>query len=203
MKFSNIQLFLQIKGYDKLANKFKIPIDIMEYIIYLVYFRDELLENEYKLFYKNVILFNLMGLPRPGQTLRQKCKIANPPLKELKNVFDSFERDVFNYRLPQGRNIEWGIKYHGSPHSDYVNARVEPFVDTILCIKILSEPDYLIFLDNNGWAIPASKKDKMKYINSMSIDKLYRDYCHYLEYKSTKEEWMYKVFINHNRFMFS
>ena len=97
MKFSNIQLFLQIKGYDKLANKFKIPIDIMEYIVYLVYFRDELLENQYKLFYKNVILFNLMGLPRPGPALRQKCKIANPPLNELKNVFDSFERDVFNY----------------------------------------------------------------------------------------------------------
>ena len=108
-----------LKGYEnkkiyiQLSNKFNLSFDILIYIYNLVqqsYIKEEDIQ---RIFYKNIMIFNLMDykewpmLSLPASLLEDKIEEKNP------NAFRSFpslKDDIFKHRLPDNKGLEWVIK---------------------------------------------------------------------------------------------
>jgi len=200
MKFTNFQLFQEIKGYSQISEKFNVPKDIMEEIIKMVYLRDIPFENECRLFYKNIILFNIMGY-KCMPTLSLTASLLEDKLQEKdKNMFRSFnslKEDIFKHRFPDGRGVEWAIQSYSSDITEYPDPRTVDRINTNICIEILGESNYLVILKADNCTVSGSDhKRKLKYLKNTDFKDIEYDYFNYLDYKGTEDEDAWRIFLN-------
>ncbi len=176
-----------LKGYEnkkiyiQLSKKFNLSFDILIYIYNMVqqsYLKDEDLR---RLFYKNIMIFNLMDykewpmLSLPASLLEDKIEEKNP------NAFRSFpslKDDIFKHRLPDNKGLEWVIKSY--PTTIY--NRMKTY------INILGEENYLFqkeYVEGGFITYEADNHRKLKYLNKEPFDEILLDYNNYLDWKDT------------------
>ena len=191
-----------LKGYEnkkiyiQLSKKFNLSLDILIYIYNLVqqsYLKDEDIR---RLFYKNIMIFNLMDykewpmLSLPASLLEDKIEEKNP------NAFRSFpslKDDIFKHRLPDNKGLEWVIKSYPSIRNSYSR--------TLTCIKIFGEENYLLqreYINDQDDSITfeANDKLKLKYLNDEPFNEVLIDYNNYLEWKDTELVDTWKLFLD-------
>jgi hypothetical protein len=202
MKFTDFQLFQEIKGYSQISEKFNVPKDIMEEIIKMVYLRDISFENECRLFYKNIILFNIMGYKCIPDISLTASLLEDKLQEKDKNMFRSFnslKEDIFKHRFPDDRGVEWAIQSYSSFVTEYPDPRIVDRINTNICIEILGESNYLVILKADNCTISGSEhKRKLKYLKNTDFGQVEVDYFNYLEYKGTEEENALRIFLNSN-----
>ena len=187
-----------LKGYEdkkiyiQLSKKFNLSFDILIYIYNLVqqsYLKDEDIR---RLFYKNIMIFNLMDykewpmLSLPASLLEDKIEEKNP------NAFRSFpslKDDIFKHRLPDNKGLEWVIKSY--PNNLYYRMKTY--------INIIGEENYLFqkeYVEGGFITYEADNKLKLKYINKEPFDEISLDYNNYLEWKDTEQRSSWILFLD-------
>ena len=187
-----------LKGYEnkkiyiQLSKKFNLSFDILIYIYNLVqqsYLKDEDIR---RLFYKNIMIFNLMDykewpmLSLPASLLEDKIEEKNP------NAFRSFpslKDDIFKHRLPDNKGLEWVIKSY--PNNLYYRMKTY--------INIIGEENYLFqkeYIEGGFITYEADNKLKLKYLNKEPFDEISLDYNNYLEWKDTEQRSSWTLFLD-------
>ena len=176
-----------LKGYEnkkiyiQLSNKFNLSFDILIYIYNLVqhsYIKEEDIQ---RIFYKNIMIFNLMDykewpmLSLPASLLEDKIEEKNP------NAFRSFpslKDDIFKHRLPDKKGLEWVIKSY--PNTIY--HRMKTYINIIGLENYLFQKEYV---EGDFITYAADNNRKLKYLNKEPFDEILSDYNNYLELKDT------------------
>ena len=155
-------------------------------------------QDEIRLFYKNIMIFNLMDYKdwNKGPILSLSASLLEDDLEEKDPInnnnrsFDSLKEDIFKHRIPENRGLEWVIKSY--PHiirsfdnSSQLFINYSPHMNTMNQIKIFGEKNYLcqqVYEFTEGY-IPygATSKSKILYLNNEPIEEILIDYENYLQ----------------------
>lgn len=189
--------------------------DIMFHIYNSIMNEKQKLENEIRLFYKNIYLFKIFDYRELTMISLPACLLEydmSEKDKQHDSIFPSLKTDIFSLKLPDNRNIEWAInKYIDKDYifwPDNHNSINEFQKKTIqrnnllIDIKIMGEDEYLIakkYDDDNHDSfeiIPVDMKLKLKYLNNEPRDEIVFDYNNYLEWKDSHYHDEWRLFID-------
>ena len=160
----------EIKLYIQLGREYHIPYDILK-----ISFREKYRCNLN--YHQNIIIFTCLEYNSWPEVILNKC----------------YEEQIFNYRIPDNRGIEWAIKQiEYEPGTWSSKERIARY-DTLLKIKILGEEHYLlknmkIKYEDDDIIVPADKKLIIKYLNVSPIDEIKFDYDTHIEWKEEQIE---------------
>ena len=111
----------EIKLYIQIGRKYNIPYDILKII-----FREKYRCNLN--YHQNIIIFTCLEYNSWPEEFLKKC----------------YEEQLFNYRIPDNRGIEWAIKQIECEPGDWCSKERMARYNTLLQIKILGEEHYLL-----------------------------------------------------------
>ena len=198
-----------------LCSRKYIPKDIMLYLYKTIMNEKINIENEIKLFYKNIYLFKIFDYRELTMISLPACLLEYDLTgkdKTHESIYPSLKTDIFKSKLPDNRNIEWAItKYINSnvfiQHDEgYSNAIYEKKIiernNLLLDIKIFGEKNYLIAKeygqDESFKIVPINFKLKLKYLNNEPRDEVCMDYLNYLEWKDTPQHNAWQIYIDNH-----
>lgn len=118
---------------------------------------------------------------------------------ENQKKYNNFKEDIYEYRLPNGRNCEWGIK-NSQLKRRYMNNYGELlFTDArervLIEVEIVGTCNYLLY-PNGGLPLKKSKdyyfeaslNHKIKYLKNTPWWEIEEDYLNWIEAPSTLKE---------------
>ena len=201
-----------------LCSRKNLPKEMMFYLYKTINNEKIKLENEMKLFYKNIYLFKIFDYRELSMISISACLLEYDLTEKNsthESMFPSLKTDIFKSKLPDNRNIEWAIKkyintdiffYHESGDFGDYQQRVIDRNNLLFDIKIFGEKDYLIAKEyekdvgdgNNFKFIPVNFKLKLKYLNNEPRDEICMDYLNYLEWKDTPNNDEWRIFIDNH-----
>ena len=187
----------------------KVPCDIVYHMYSIIQEEKKRIDNELRIFYKNIYLFNILDL-YPFLSLRV-C-LLEYDLDEAKHDHEktcpSLKIDIFQYRLPEKRNMEWAIEKYITKTNyilpdnirDSQKSRLQ-MKNLLLDIKIIGEENYLIskkIIEGNDYdtLVPTTLPLKIKYLNKEPREEIQMDYLNYLEWKDTEDYLNWRIFVN-------
>jgi hypothetical protein len=198
------------KSYIQLGRKFNIP----DNIITLLYnkrkesIKDN--ENDQRTFHKNILLFKLISSPfdTTFHIFANKKHIHKNVIQtwikkyEDINMWNGFyDKILFEYRLPDGKNCEWAIKTSPLRQKQEYNDNIT-FLDIreklMVEINILGENNYLkkYINSDNPICVPAERRLKIKYLNTSDFNEIYDDYNNFKNVKGTIHEGAWSMIID-------
>ena len=172
------------KAYLQLSKRFKLPYDIIKYIFNINYSNDKKIQDELRVFYKNIILFNIMEYKEfPILSINNENSAKTSWRPSIFLSVNELKEDLFKHRFPDKRGIEWGIKAYSSRDSKCIeSSNVIAHIDTMLFITIIGRLKYLVTIMEDGRIINAPTKSKVIYLNTTPYSRILSDYDEYLKF---------------------
>jgi hypothetical protein len=175
------------KIYYQLGKKFNLPYDIILLIFATV--KKENIKDLMKImnFHCNLTSLNITD---PYKTSLSKNILSGSLIYINNNIF-SYE-NLFKYRIPIGKNIEWLIKCNVANFYNKMNNQlwndITPREKLLYEIKVYTDKHFLeefnyMNNDNNSHnyeIIPASNQSKLDYIKNTEFRYLFNDYYDYI-----------------------
>lgn len=195
-----------------LCSRKRIPKEMMFYLYKIIQNEKIKLENEIKLFYKNIYLFKIFDYRELTMISISACLLEynlTEKDKTHESIFPSLKTDIFKSKLPDNRNIEWAINkyidndvfiYHENDSDALYEKKVIERNSLLLDIKIFGETDYLIAKeyekDGSFKLVEIDNSLKLKYLNNEPREEISLDYLNYLEWKDTPEHDNWRLYID-------
>ena len=199
--FSKEQQFKQCML--QLAKEFNLPLDIIKLIYNYKRIKEGEDQDEIRLFYKNIILLLTLDThensnhtnvhrPRPSRSWAYKYKNIN-------DNYNLMTDDIYNYRLPQSKGVEWAINhsYLKKKNNNMVFSNVRSKL--IYEINIIGEGNYLMDENPEGHIDRScGLKKKILYLNTSPWVEVICDYESYLDNKGTLLENHWRLVIDNS-----
>ena len=188
-------------AFIDLGNKYSLPEEIVKLIYYSYIKQNKKDVDEIRMFYKNMILMHTLsslgnlerGSQRNNNTQKNDYYLNWKLLyNENQKEYNDFKEDIYKYRLPTGRNCEWGIK-NSQLKRRMVNSQGELiFTDTrekiLMEIKIIGSINYLLypiegspFKESEYGYLEAELKHKIKYLEITPWWEIEEDYLNWID----------------------
>ena len=89
------------KAYLQLSKRFTLPYDIIKYIFNINYSNDKKIQDELRVFYKNIILFNIMEYKEfPILSINNENSVKTSWRPSIFLSVNELKEDLFKHRFP-------------------------------------------------------------------------------------------------------